>query len=84
MEQVCKSCTHNVHISASDIANMLDDAVQNGIDLVSEEVYQERLGICRNCPSLQYGTTCMHSGSLVEYRAKIPESKCPKPNDRRW
>ncbi|WP_347552873.1 DUF6171 family protein [Pseudalkalibacillus hwajinpoensis] len=51
---------------------------------VTEEKYRERLEVCNSCPSLQYGTTCMHCGSLVRYRAGFIDKSCPYPGKAKW
>ncbi|MGJ9382273.1 DUF6171 family protein [Salipaludibacillus sp. CF4.18] len=74
--RVCKSCDRDV---TADIEIDVSDE-----ESVSEETYQKRLGICMECPSLQYGTTCQHSGSIVYHRAMLKDKKCPKPLDAQW
>jgi len=44
-------------------------------DRVSEEVYEMRLGICKECDKLEAGT-CLACGCYVELRALSPMSKC--------
>ncbi|MBS4223262.1 DUF6171 family protein [Lederbergia citrea] len=84
MNGLCKGCTGSVIVSDEVLEDMLLDAKQRGLNLVQDQIYEERLRICNSCPSLQYGTTCMHSGSLVRYRAKIAESNCPFPHGAKW
>lgn len=72
----CKNCGYDVHAEVE-----IDIAEE---DSVTEEVYQERLAICMVCPSLQYGTTCMHSGSIVYYRAMLKDKRCPYPSGGKW
>ena len=45
-----------------------------------EEIYQQRLSICRACDQLNNGT-CMGCGCLVELKAAYKNEKCPF---RRW
>lgn len=52
--------------------------------IVSDEVYASRLKICGNCSSLQYGTTCVHSGCIVRYRAKFKNKSCPFAGKPKW
>lgn len=45
-------------------------------DKVSEEVYEERLNICRSCEMLLAGT-CRMCGCFVEMRAAMKVRFCP-------
>ena len=45
-------------------------------DRVSDEVYEERLNVCRECDKL-LDATCEACGCYVEYRAIIKHGKCP-------
>ena len=49
-------------------------------DRASDEVYEKRLGICRECEKL-VEATCEACGCYVEYRAYASLSRCPK---RKW
>ncbi|MCR2823079.1 DUF6171 family protein [Lederbergia panacisoli] len=81
---ICKGCTHNVIVSQEILQELVQDAEKEGRKIVSEEVFEKRLNMCNSCPSLQYGTTCMHSGSLIHYRAKLEASTCPYPHGSKW
>lgn len=52
------------------IAN-LDEDVR-----VNQKLYEERLGICRECPNMQNGI-CRLCGCFVELRAALKVRKCP-------
>ncbi len=84
MKSLCKGCTESVIVSKEVLEDMLLDAERSGISLVPDHIYEERLYLCKSCPSLQYGTTCMHCGSLVSYRTKIAKSNCPFPYGEKW
>ena len=45
-----------------------------------EEIYQQRLSLCKACDQLNNGT-CMGCGCLVELKAACKNEKCPF---RRW
>jgi hypothetical protein len=49
-------------------------------DRSSDELYQERLGICKECDKLNAGT-CLSCGCYVEIRAALKQSRCP---DKKW
>lgn len=46
-------------------------------DLASDEEYERRLSVCRQCDKLNEGT-CMACGCYVELRAAAKISRCPK------
>lgn len=48
-------------------------------DRVSEEVYERRLAVCKECDRLNSGT-CAACGCYVELRALSPMSRCPYKN----
>ncbi|MDQ0256767.1 hypothetical protein J2S74_004189 [Evansella vedderi] len=73
----CKSCGINVHVDMDEL--MIDEEKS-----VSDDIYDERLAVCMECPALQYGTTCQHSGEIVSYRALFKEKRCPYPGKPRW
>lgn len=49
---------------------------------VSQELYEERLTICRDCPNIIDGM-CRLCGCFVELRAVLKVRKCPDIQ-RRW
>jgi hypothetical protein len=75
--RVCKRCGINGQV---DIDKLLDDKTKS----VSDDIYEKRLDICMECPSLQNGMTCQHSGDIVTYRALFKEKGCPYPRSSRW
>lgn len=68
---LCKGCVDSVIVTEEVIDELVKEAEEDKSKVVSEEVYIARLKICESCPSLQYGTTCAHSGCIVRYRAKF-------------
>jgi len=50
---------------------MLDKNIKAESDL-----YEQRLGICKECERLMEGT-CLACGCYVELRAAVKKSKCP-------
>jgi len=63
---------------------MLDAMADKGFDFAEDGTYSGRLAECQACPALQYRTTCMHCGCLVEIRAKLRDKDCPHPAGSRW
>lgn len=84
-EPVCKGCSASVRLSPEEIKKLFGETLRiRDVKTVSEEEYQRRLALCRSCDSLQYGTTCIHCGCIVEIRAKLAASHCPYPYDPKW
>ncbi len=50
---------------------------------VSQEVYEERLALCRSCDNLISGM-CLKCGCYVEFRAAFKDKRCPNTADRKW
>lgn len=49
-------------------------------DRVSDEEYEKRLNVCRECEKLTEAT-CQACGCYVEYRAVVKQGRCP---DKKW
>lgn len=81
---LCKGCVESVIVPDEVIQELVKEAEEDGAVIVSDEVYAERLKICESCPSLQYGTTCAHSGCIVRYRAKFKSKGCPFAGKPKW
>ncbi len=79
----CKGCGASVRLVPGEVERILAQylATHPG-PLADEQTYIRRLGVCRSCPDLTYGTTCRHCGCLVEVRAKLADKPCPAPNPR--
>jgi hypothetical protein len=84
MTEVCKGCAASVQVSRDQVNRLLAAMNGKGFDFVGGAEYDRRLGECRACAALAYGTTCMHCGCLVEVRAKLREKDCPHPGGSRW
>jgi hypothetical protein len=74
----------SVIVTEEIIQELVKETEENLSVIVSDEVYQSRLKICENCPSLKYGTTCAHSGCIVRYRAKFKHKSCPFAGKPKW
>ncbi|MFC0472456.1 DUF6171 family protein [Halalkalibacter kiskunsagensis] len=79
----CKGCAGNITVSDEPVIYYSDPELDLP-EVVKDELYQRRLEICKRCPSLQYGTTCMYSGAIVSHRAKLIEKSCPYPGSPKW
>ncbi len=76
MAHICKKCF--LREMAEEDAKMIEK-YKNGIkeiDRVSEEKYEERLAVCKECDLLNAGT-CGACGCYVELRAAAKVGRCP-------
>ena len=85
----CKSCTENIKanmpITQDEVKVAIDKLARiKKIKFVSDSIYEFRLQQCTNCKYLEYGTTCLQCGCLVEIRAKLIDGKCPYPKISKW
>jgi ABC-type uncharacterized transport system ATPase subunit len=84
-QNLCKGCLDGVMVSEEVIEELVRETEEEDPSvIVSEDIYEARLKICESCPSLQYGTTCAHSGSIVHYRAKFKNKSCPFVGKPKW
>jgi hypothetical protein len=84
-EPICKGCSASVRMSPDEIKKLFGETLKiKNVKTVTEEEYQRRLALCKTCASLQYGTTCLHCGCIVEIRAKLAAFHCPYPYDPKW
>jgi hypothetical protein len=81
---LCKGCVDSVIVTEEVIQELVKETEEDLSVIVSDEVYAARLKICGCCPSLQYGTTCAHSGCIVRYRAKFKHKSCPNAGKPKW
>jgi len=80
----CKGCLETVMVTEEVIQQLVKEADDELLMVVTEEIYEARLKKCESCPSLQYGTTCVHSGCIIRYRAKFKNKSCPNPDKPKW
>lgn len=80
----CKGCLETVIVSEEVIEELVKEAEVDVSAIVSEDVYEQRIEICKSCPALKFGTTCAHSGSIVRYRAKFKNKSCSMPGKGKW
>ncbi|MBB2183836.1 hypothetical protein H0486_13235 [Lachnospiraceae bacterium MD1] len=84
-KKVCKGCLASVRVSDQEIIEAIDKLSRlKKIQFVSDDIYQQRLEICDSCSDLEYGTTCLQCGCIVQIRAKLVDSHCPYPKNRKW
>lgn len=81
----CKGCSATVNISEADINRAIAVLSKNkNTKFVTDETYEFRLEQCRNCKFLEYETTCLKCGCIVQIRAKLADSSCPYTKERKW
>lgn len=74
-----------MRVSENEIDEMLKTIIGNNqFQIVSMDVYEKRLNICFNCNYLEYGTTCLQCGCIVQVRARLMDSTCPYPKKSKW
>lgn len=74
--RICKKCLLR-DLAVQDQKNIKRylDAIKPA-DRASEEVYEERLAVCRECSKLNEAT-CQACGCYVELRAAVMHGRCP-------
>lgn len=81
----CKGCSANVYISEEEINRAIAILRKNkNTKFVDDKTYEFRLRQCRNCEFLEYGTTCLKCGCIVQIRAKLADSSCPYTKEHKW
>lgn len=74
----CKRCGLKTALDDKDIAKMVNEVTHmKGVTLVTEEEYNRRISYCAECEKLQYGSTCMLCGAVVQVRCRLENGKCP-------
>ncbi len=85
MEKQCRRCGLKTSLSETDIEKMVAQVTSmRGVRLVKEEEYERRLAACRRCEKLEYGSTCMLCGCVVQVRAYLADGRCPYPKRSKW
>lgn len=76
-KRFCRRCLTKEMPDSVYFKNMYDYIAQLDEDIrASEETYQERLAVCKQCDSLLNGM-CRICGCFVEMRAAIDGNSCP-------
>lgn len=81
-QRICKKCLMRDMQDKAEYFQNLQSYIDN-LDpdtKASEELYEERLGICKECELLLEGM-CRSCGCYVELRAAIGKNVCP---NRKW
>ena len=81
----CKGCAATVRIAPEAIHGILADVLAaHPQPTADSESVAWRLAHCRACPDLRYGSTCKYCGCLVEVRARLLRTACPRPGSPAW
>lgn len=81
----CKGCSASVRMSQDDIEKAIEQLSRiKKIKFVDDVLYENRLEKCNECRYLEYGTTCLQCGCVVQIKAKLADSSCPYPKDKKW
>ena len=80
--RLCRKCLTRDMIGQEEYFRSLHDYIENlDLDIKAvEPLYEERLGICRECDMLFQGM-CRKCGCYVELRAAVKKNTCP---DKKW
>ena len=81
-QRICKKCLMRDMQDKAEYFQNLQSYIDNLAPdtKASEELYEERLGICKECELLLEGM-CRSCGCYVELRAVIEKNACP---NRKW
>lgn len=78
----CKRCGLKTVLNEEEINKMVEQVKSiKGIKLADENVYNSRIEICGECDKLEYGSTCMACGCVMQVRARLSDGKCPQ---KKW
>ncbi len=81
----CRGCLASVHVSEKEIDEAIFILSKNkNTKFVDDETYEFRLSQCKTCNFLEYETTCLKCGCIVQIRAKLADSSCPNTKESRW
>ncbi len=77
----CKKCLLNEIVGKEDVYKKVQELKRllSPEEKVSQEEYDRRLGICKECDRL-LEATCQKCGCYVEIRALKTDSHCPAKN----
>lgn len=74
----CKRCGVKTALDDSEINRMVAEVTSmKGVRLADDDVFTHRFNICRSCEKLEYGSTCMSCGCVMQVRARLADGKCP-------
>jgi len=72
----CPGCGRKQNIIDAEIDFLISQQLEMEVGLVGDEIRDERLVICANCPFL-LGPTCIKCGCFAKFRASLEIKNCP-------
>ncbi len=74
----CKRCGLKTVLNEEEINKAVEQVTRmKGVRLASEEEFKNRFAVCAECEKLEYGSTCMLCGCIMQVRARLADGKCP-------
>ena len=80
----CPFCPGSMEIPPGYIEELVAAKRSQGLDIVEDEVYRQRLEACARCVSSVEQTLCRRCGCFVQVRALSALRGCPHPGGDRW
>ncbi len=81
----CKRCGMKTVLSEQEIQKAVSDVISmKGVRLADDSEYERRFAVCLDCEKLEYGSTCMLCGCIMQVRARLADGKCPYPGKGKW
>ena len=73
----CGGAKPSVFQKAKNFAHTMGDFAGSGFKLADEEVYNQRLEVCRGCDRFENNRFCRECGCFMDLKAKIEVAECP-------
>lgn len=73
----CPDCELKAQMARITPESVLSDVSRLGLE-VTEEAFEERLSVCRECFNFQAGMMCDMNGSYSAYVARKKVPSCPR------
>ncbi|WP_245208086.1 DUF6171 family protein [Sediminibacillus dalangtanensis] len=70
--------------TTDEVKQLVAEQLKLETNLVSDSEYEDRLKICKDCPSLSSDITCMHCGCYIHFRTRLKDKSCPHPSGAKW
>ena len=83
--RICKRCGAKPSLTEAEIEKMVQQVTSmKGVRIADAAVYEKRMAKCAVCEKFEYGSTCTVCGCVMQVRARLSESRCPYPGNRKW
>lgn len=77
MNRDCFGCDAKEEVKKIDIEQLIEEQLSLEIDLVSEEEWVKRQGVCLKCP-FRIEETCQKCGCFYRFRTALSMKNCPE------